>query len=153
MELGQKNKLLFVRVLRSCTKNPNDCRIMASHTVPSGFEKADSGGVPLKIKVLLSPSEYNACLWDFYHNERFTEIPNHTHLINSPFLKPPPVSYNCQPFKQASIISYTFICYLLTAAEEASRNTDKIAAVGLITVKLFSVVVFLDGLTGHQTTE
>lgn len=30
-----------------------------------------------------------------------------TLLINSPFLKPPWVSHNCQPFKHASIISYT----------------------------------------------
>lgn len=87
----------------------------------------------------------------FYHNERFTETSNRTLLINSPFLKPPSVSHNCQPFERASIISYTFISHLLTAAERASRNKDKVAAVGLITLMLFDVV-FMGALTGHEIT-
>lgn len=82
-------------------------------------------------------------LMGFWHNECLTEISNHTLLINSPFLEPPSVSRNCQPFERASIISYTFI-YLLTAAAWASSNKDKVAAAGLITIKLFShVSVFM----------
>lgn len=86
----------------------------------------------------------------FYHNKRFTEIPNHTSLINSPFLKPPSVSHNCQPFKRASIISYTFISHLLTARERAGRNLDKVAVTSLITIKLFSVVVFMGALMSQK---
>lgn len=106
---------------------------------PRRFSKNKSITVTFRLECLLM---------GFWHNECFTEISNHTPLINSPFLEPPSVSHNCQPFERASIISYTFISHLLTAAERASRNMDKVAANGLITIKLFSVV-FMGALTGH----
>lgn len=127
---------------------------MASRTVPlSEFEKADTSRRFTKNKSTAVTFRLQWLLMGFHHNERFGEKKFHrTLLINSPFLKPPSVSRNCQAFKHASIISYTFISHLLTAAEWARHNTDKVAPVGLITVELFSVVVFTSALTGHEIT-
>ena len=115
------------------------------------LKKADTSRRFTKNKSITVTFRLECLLMGFWHNERLTEISNHTRLINSPFLKPPSVSHNCQPFEHASIISYTFISHLLTAAERASRNMDKVAATGLITIKLFSVV-FMSALTGHGIT-
>lgn len=128
----QKTNLLFIHV---SLKIPNNCEMMVSHTLPlSEFEKADTPQRFSKNKSITVTFRLQCLLMGFWHNERFTEISNHTLLINSPFLKPPSVSHNCQPFEHASIISYTFISHLLTAAERTSRNMDKVAAIGLITI-------------------
>lgn len=83
------------------------------------------------------------------HNKHFTEMPDHTLVINSPFLKPPSVSYNCYSFKHEAIILSTFISHLLIAAEEASHNMDKVAFTGLIIMKLFCVASTVS-LTGQK---
>lgn len=135
LELAQQTNLLFTCV---SLEIPNKCEMIASHTVPlSGFKKADTSRCLSKNKSITVTFRLQCLLMGFWHNERFAEISNHTLLINSPFLKPPSVSHNCQPFEHASIISYTFISHLLTAAERASRNTDKVAVAGLITIRLF----------------
>lgn len=141
--------MLFIHVP---LKIPKNCEMMVSHTVPlSESEKADTSRRSSKNKSITVTFRLECLLMGFYHNERFTEISNRTLLINSPFLEPPSVSHNCQPFERASIISYTFISHLLTAAERASRNTDKVAPIGLITIMHFSVV-FMAALTGHGIT-
>ena len=123
-----------------------------SHTAPRmDLKTLTCPGVFSKNKSITVTFRLECLLMGFRYNERFAEISNRTLLINSPFLEPPSVSHNCQPFKHASIISYTFISHLLTAAERASRNTDKVAAIGLITIMLFSDG-FMGSLTGHRVT-